>query len=72
MHWMDRDYLPETKGNVERFIVNPDGEIDGVILNGAIEADSDSRPAASIPKSRLESKLVTPYACAACGCAERG
>jgi hypothetical protein len=38
MHWMDPDYLPETKWNVERFIVNPDGEIDGVILNGAIEA----------------------------------
>jgi hypothetical protein len=32
------DCLPETKGNVERFIVNPDGEADGVILSGAIEA----------------------------------
>jgi hypothetical protein len=38
MHWIDPDCLPETKGNVERFLVNPDGEIDGVILIGAIEA----------------------------------
>lgn len=38
MHWIDPDCLPETKGNVKRFLVNPDGEIEGVILNGAAEA----------------------------------
>jgi hypothetical protein len=37
MHWIDPDCLPETKGRVERFIVNPTGEIDGVILNAAGE-----------------------------------
>jgi hypothetical protein len=37
MHWIDPDCLPETKGRVERFVVNPNGEIDGVILNGAGE-----------------------------------
>jgi len=29
MHWIDPDCLPETKGKVERFILNPHGEIDG-------------------------------------------
>jgi hypothetical protein len=37
MHWIDPDCLPRTEGNVERFLVNPHGEIDGVILNGASE-----------------------------------
>ena len=30
MHWVDPDYLPETKGTFERFIVNHHGEADGV------------------------------------------
>jgi hypothetical protein len=32
MHWIDPDFLPDIKGRVERFIVNPHGEIDGLIL----------------------------------------
>jgi hypothetical protein len=32
MYWVDPDFLPDTKGHVERFIVNPHGEIDGLIL----------------------------------------
>ncbi len=35
MHWIDPDCLPETKGNVERFLVNHHGEIDGVVLGDA-------------------------------------
>jgi carbonic anhydrase/acetyltransferase-like protein (isoleucine patch superfamily) len=38
MQWINPDCLPETKGNVERVLVNPDGEVDGVILHGAIDA----------------------------------
>lgn len=38
MHWIDPDCLPETQGNVERFVVNPYGEIDGIILSGTTEA----------------------------------
>ncbi|WGR93715.1 hypothetical protein MTX26_29210 [Bradyrhizobium sp. ISRA443] len=29
MHWIDPDCLPEVKGTVERFVLNPHGEIDG-------------------------------------------
>lgn len=32
MHWIDPDFLPDIKGRVERFIINPHGEIDGLIL----------------------------------------
>jgi hypothetical protein len=32
MHWIDPDFLPDIKGNVERFVVNPNGEIDGLVL----------------------------------------
>jgi hypothetical protein len=38
MHWIDPDYLPEAHGNVERFVANAHGEIDGIILSGPTEA----------------------------------
>jgi hypothetical protein len=38
MHWIDPEYLPETKGTVERFVMNPHGEIDGLILDCGTDA----------------------------------
>jgi hypothetical protein len=32
MHWLDPDYLPITTGIVERFTINPDGDVDGFLL----------------------------------------
>jgi hypothetical protein len=32
MHWVDPDFLPDIKGSVERFVINPKGEIDGLVL----------------------------------------
>jgi hypothetical protein len=32
MHWIDHDFLPDISGNVERFIVNRHGEVDGLVL----------------------------------------
>lgn len=37
MHWLDPDYLPETAGAVHRFLLNPDGLIDGLLLAGGQE-----------------------------------
>lgn len=37
MHWLDPDYLPETKGTLDRFIVNPEGDIDGLLLTDGTE-----------------------------------
>jgi hypothetical protein len=33
MYWIDPDCLPETKGTVERFVVNRKGLIDGIVLD---------------------------------------
>ena len=39
MHWIDPDSLPEQEGTVERFVLNPHGEIDGfVMLNRETDA----------------------------------
>ncbi|MGF6770184.1 hypothetical protein P3T18_002663 [Paraburkholderia sp. GAS199] len=32
MHWIDPDSLPETRGKVTRFLLNPHGELDGFVL----------------------------------------
>jgi hypothetical protein len=37
MHWIDPDYLPETAGALQRFLVNANGEIDGFILADGTE-----------------------------------
>ena len=38
MHWIDPDCLPEVKGTVERFLLNPHGEIDGFVMTGETQA----------------------------------
>ena len=37
MHWIDPQSLSETRGTVTRFLLNPHGEIDGIVL-GARQA----------------------------------
>ncbi|MEZ2352642.1 hypothetical protein [Caballeronia sp. RCC_10] len=32
MHWIDPSSLPETRGKVTRFLLNPHGEIDGLVI----------------------------------------
>jgi hypothetical protein len=32
MHWIDPEFLPEIEGTLERFTLNPKGEIDGLVL----------------------------------------
>ncbi|CAN7755041.1 hypothetical protein [Paraburkholderia sp. SIMBA_054] len=32
MHWIDPESLPETQGVVTRFLLNPHGELDGIVL----------------------------------------
>lgn len=38
MHWIDPDCLPEVKGTLERFLLNPHGEIDGFVITDDIQA----------------------------------
>ena len=37
MHWIDPDHLPETSGVVECFLLNGEGEADGLVLQGGSE-----------------------------------
>jgi hypothetical protein len=37
MHWIDPDSLPEISGRFERFLINPHGETDGMILADGAE-----------------------------------
>lgn len=38
MHWIDPDCLPAVKGTVERFLLNPHGEIDGFVMTNETHA----------------------------------
>jgi hypothetical protein len=40
MHWLNPDHLPHVTSNVERFLVNVHGEIDGIILANGLEVHS--------------------------------
>ncbi|MCA8425063.1 hypothetical protein [Burkholderia seminalis] len=37
MHWIDPACLPETRGRVTQFLLNPHGDIDGLVLNGDLQ-----------------------------------
>lgn len=37
MHWIDATHLPETKGVVDRFLLNGRGEADGMLLRDGLE-----------------------------------
>lgn len=34
MHWIDPTSLPQTRGKVTHFLLNPHGEIDGLVIGG--------------------------------------
>jgi len=37
MHWLDPDYLPKTVGTLDRFVLNPKADIDGLLLTDGTE-----------------------------------
>ena len=40
MHWLNPDHLPHVTSNVERFLINFHGDIDGMILTNGLEVHS--------------------------------
>src|SRR5437867_3498704 len=38
MHWIDPQSLPPIKGAVAQFVMNRDGELDGLVLTGEVAA----------------------------------
>src|SRR5579863_9317298 len=39
MHWIDPESLPAVSGAVERFVLNPHGEVDGFVMRGETNSD---------------------------------
>lgn len=37
MHWIDPDHLPETRGIVRSLVLNPQGLLDGLLLDDGTE-----------------------------------
>lgn len=37
MHWLNPDYLPKTVGTLDRFLLNPKADIDGLLLTDGTE-----------------------------------
>ncbi len=59
MHWLDPDYLPEVSGTVKQFLINPHGEIDGIIFEDGTEVHFPPHMSPQISKSIAKGQKVT-------------
>ncbi|HZZ03341.1 hypothetical protein [Paraburkholderia sp.] len=67
MHWLDPDHLPETSGHLDRFLLNPHGDVDGMILTDGTEVHvpphlSDAMCATVHPGDAIRVRGVRPRA----------
>jgi hypothetical protein len=65
MHWLDPDYLPEVSGTFERFLINPHGDADGMILADGTEVHFPPHMAAELcaailPGDAIKVRSVRP------------
>jgi len=51
MHWVDPDYLPETRGTLARFLLNPKAEVDGLLLDDGTEVHTAPHLSAQLLKT---------------------
>jgi hypothetical protein len=61
MHWLDPDHLPHVTAEVERFLLNPHGDVDGMILTNGIEVHSPPHLSDQIRAEIRPGNLVTVY-----------
>jgi hypothetical protein len=61
MHWLDPDHLPHVTAEVERFLLNPDGDVDGMILTNGIEVHFPPHLSDEIRAEIRPGNLVTVY-----------
>lgn len=71
MHWLDPDHLPEISGTFERFLLNPHGDPDGMMLSDGTEVHFPPHMSAALiavipPDERPEIRIrgVRPRNCA--------
>ncbi|GAB2561879.1 hypothetical protein ISP15_10010 [Dyella jejuensis] len=65
MHWLDPNYLPETQGTLERFVLNPEGDVDGMLLTDGTEIHTPPHLSRQLvealsPGSKLSVRGVKP------------
>jgi hypothetical protein len=63
MHWLEPDYLPTTRGTLDRFLLNPHGDIDGLLLTDGTEIHTPPHLSSALarslkPRGRLEVRGV--------------
>lgn len=63
MHWLDPDYLPVTRGTLDRFVLNPHGDIDGLLLADGTEIHTPPHLSSALaralkPRDKLEVRGV--------------
>jgi hypothetical protein len=61
MRWLDPDHLPEVKSSVERLLLNPHGEADGMILANGLEVHFPPHLSASVCRALQPGDAVQIY-----------
>jgi hypothetical protein len=61
MHWLDPDHLPHVSAKVERFLLDPHGDVDGIILTNGIEVHSPPHLSDEIRAEIRPGDRVTVY-----------
>ncbi|MEB1529160.1 hypothetical protein [Xanthomonas sp. WHRI 7945] len=66
MHWVDPDFLPETRGTLARFLLNPKAEVDGLLLDDGTEVHTAPHLSAQLlktlkPGAALGVRGLKPY-----------
>jgi hypothetical protein len=59
MHWLDPAYLPETRGILDRFLLDPRGDVDGMLLTDGTEVHFSSYLSSQIVPGLLPGAEVT-------------
>src|SRR5579862_3483671 len=61
MHWIDPDSLKPHKATVERFLFNPKGDADGMLLSNGLEARFPPHLSGKVLKAIRPGEAVTLY-----------
>jgi hypothetical protein len=59
MHWLDPAHLPETKGILDRFLLDPRGDADGMLLTNGTEVHFSAYLASQIVEALEPGAEVT-------------
>lgn len=59
MHWVDPDFLPETRGTLARFLLNPKADIDGLLLTDGTEVHTPPHLSAALLKALAPGSALT-------------